>query len=153
MLFPPRNGRFEGVPDSDHERAAVFQGGYTTCTDAWDVVALVWLPMTGVLPVGRDDKVLVGERLGLAGFDNPETLWLQGLQCLPWIYRTLYDSPGIGGMISGFINVLIPITSHDSEVESGELCVSPCEVERYDVEDPSILLPLAEGLHVLGAED
>jgi hypothetical protein len=37
--------------------------------------------------------------------------------------------------------------------ESGELRVSPCEVERYDVEDPSILLPLAEGLHMLGAED
>jgi hypothetical protein len=97
VLFPPRNGRFEGFPDPDHERAAVFQGGYTTCTDAWDDVALVWLPMTGVLPVRRDDKVLVGERLGLAGFDNPETLWLQGLQC-----RTLYDSPGIGGMISDF---------------------------------------------------
>ena len=34
VLFLPRNDRFEGVADSDDERAAGFQDGYTTCRDA-----------------------------------------------------------------------------------------------------------------------
>ena len=73
-----------------------------------DDAALMWRRFVG------NDKGPRCERLGLAGFDNPETLWLQGLQSVHGFvfeksvgkgsegYRTLYDLPGVGGMKSDF---------------------------------------------------